>query len=181
MNDTSLSKFLSLVLRHQPEVIDLHLDENGWASVEELMDKMRQQKNISIDYDRLKRIVSQDNKNRYSLNETEGMIRANQGHSIQVSLDLRPIAPPAVLFHGTATRFLDSIQEIGLLKMGRNHVHLSKDYDTARIVGKRHGKPVILEINAELMMERGFEFFLSENKVWLTEEVPPMYLKVHEG
>ena len=180
MNDKSLSKFLSLVLRHQPEIIDLRLDENGWASVEELMEKMQREKNISIDFERLERVVTQDNKNRYSLDQTKGMIRANQGHSIDISLDLTPIQPPAVLFHGTATRFLNSIQEIGLLKMARNHVHLSKDFDTALNVGKRHGKPVILEINAAMMVERGFKFFLSENKVWLTEEVPPMYLKVHK-
>ena len=177
MEDKRISKFLSLVLRHKPEVIDLKVDEEGWASIDELIQRM-QQKTIPLDRKRLHKIVKEDNKQRYCMDESMDRIRANQGHSIPVNLKLSPILPPPKLFHGTAQRFVDSIMEFGLLKMGRNQVHLSADLDTAINVGKRHGKPTVLEIDATWMNKTGFKFFLSENKVWLTEEVPPKYIKV---
>jgi putative RNA 2'-phosphotransferase len=122
--------------------------------------------------------VEKNDKQRFSFNEDGTMIRANQGHSIQIDLHLTPIAPPMFLFHGTAIRFLTSILEEGLTKQSRNHVHLSSDVETARKVGSRHGAPVILKVHSGAMADNGFVFFRSENGVWLTDYVPPSFLEV---
>ena len=170
------SKFISLVLRHQPEEINLHLDENGWASVTELLEKMNR-KGIKIDINLLNTIVETNDKKRFAFNDDKTKIRASLGHSIDVNLDLVPLMPPAVLYHGTTGKYLDSIFKTGLQKQSRQHLHLSETVDTAKAVGSRHGKPVILTINAAQMHLDGFQFFLSANNVWLTETVPVKYIE----
>lgn len=175
-NLVKLSKFVSLVLRHQPEVIGLKLDENGWAEVDRFIELAKQNgKNISISV--LEEIVETNNKKRFAFNEDKSKIRANQGHSIEVNLDLPPQQPPDQLFHGTATKFIESIRQQGLISGSRQHVHMSSDETTAIAVGQRHGKPVVLKINASAMHQDGFLFFCSENSVWLTDFVPPQYLE----
>ncbi len=177
MNDslTSTSKFLSLILRHQPETIGLVLDENGWADVEELLRKAN-------DYGRpisrplLERIVAENDKKRFAFNETGERIRASQGHSIEIDLALTPVEPPPQLFHGTATRFVESICEKGLIPGSRQHVHLSADRETAVKVGQRHGKPIVLSVDSMAMVQAGHVFFLSANGVWLTDHVPAEFL-----
>ena len=170
-----ISKFLSLVLRHQPEKIGLRLSQSGWASVEELIEASRQ-RGIEFTLEELQNVVASNDKKRFSLSEDGLLIRANQGHSIEVKLGYAPTAPPDVLYHGTAERFLTSIKQQGLIKGRRHHVHLSADVDTATKVGRRHGKPVVLKVEAGKMRQDGFVFYLSANKVWLTERVPIQYL-----
>ncbi|MEM1321557.1 MAG: RNA 2'-phosphotransferase [Bacteroidota bacterium] len=175
MKDQQLSKYLSLLLRHQPERIGLQLDEQGWTSVTELLEKLwRDGKRIHIE--QLDRVVKTNNKKRFSFNADRTRIRANQGHSIKIDLAYEPADPPAILYHGTATRFLESIQAQGLLKRNRHHVHLSADQETARAVGQRHGKPCILSIDTAAMLAEGHQFFCSANGVWLCEQVPPQFL-----
>ncbi len=170
-NLKTTSKFLSLLLRHKPEKVGLTLDAYGWANVAELLQK------TNITQAELDTIVATDTKGRYSYSADRRQIRANQGHSIQVNLELQPQTPPAVLYHGTVDRFLASIQAQGLQPQKRHHVHLSPDLATANIVGKRRGTPVILEIDAARMHADNHIFYCSENGVWLTDEVPPRYLK----
>jgi putative RNA 2'-phosphotransferase len=170
-----ISKFLSLVLRHQPEKIGLSLDESGWASVERLIEASRKHR-VEITLEELHNVVANDDKKRFSLSEDGLLIRANQGHSIEVELGYDPITPPEILYHGTAERFLNSIKQQGLVKGKRHHVHMSADTDTAMKVGQRHGKPVILTVKAGSMEQDGFVFYLSANGVWLTEHVPVQYL-----
>ena len=170
-----ISKFLSLVLRHQPEKIGLRLSQSGWASVGELIEASRQ-RGIEFTLEELQNVVASNDKKRFSLSEDGLSIRANQGHSIEVELGYAPKAPPDVLFHGTAERFLTSIEQQGLIKGKRHHVHLSADVETATKVGRRHGKPVVLKVEAGKMCQDGFVFCLSANKVWLTERVPIQYL-----
>jgi putative RNA 2'-phosphotransferase len=172
-----MSKFLSLVLRHKPEAIGLTLDANGWADVEELITRANQQ-GKQLTRPLLEKIVATNDKKRFAFSEDGTRIRASQGHSVTVDLDLKPQTPPEVLFHGTATRFLDSIKKLGLLPVNRQHVHLSLDEETAVKVGQRHGKPVILRIRSGEMHRTGSEFFLSENGVWLTASVPPEILEI---
>ena len=169
------SKFLSLVLRHEPGKIGLSLDEAGWASVDDLLAKM-QSHGHRINRELLIEIVRSSDKQRFAFNDCKTHIRANQGHSIQVNLDYESAKPPPVLFHGTVGKFLEAIAEQGLCKMERHHVHLSADEITASKVGQRRGKPVILKINATKMHEDGYEFFLSANGVWLVEHVPIGYI-----
>ncbi|MFM2393679.1 MAG: 2-phosphotransferase [Bacteroidota bacterium] len=169
------SKFLSLVLRHAPETIGLTLDENGWANVDELIN-LCNSNNQSIDRDLLELIVKNNDKQRFSFKEDGSKIRANQGHSIEVDLCLKEVTPPEKLYHGTVNEFLDAIKSEGLKKMSRQHVHLSKDLETAIKVGSRRGKPIILEVNAMRMNNDGFKFYLSENNVWLTDVVPSKYI-----
>lgn len=171
------SKFLSLVLRHKPEVIGLKLDNEGWADVEDLIKKSNAE-GRKINLELLKEVVRTNNKKRFAFNEDKTKIRASQGHSVEIDLGYLPTTPPDVLYHGTATRFLDSILKSGLIKGSRRHVHLSKDKDTASNVGQRHGKLVMLEADAKKMFEKGFEFYVSENGVWLTEAVPSEFLRV---
>jgi putative RNA 2'-phosphotransferase len=174
-NIVKLSKFLSLILRHQPEVIGLSLDENGWADVAQLIE-LANQKGTALTLPLLEEIVATNDKKRFAFNADKSKIRASQGHSITVDLALTPQQPPAYLFHGTATRFLESIRAQGLLPGSRQHVHLSADESVAMNVGQRHGKPAVLKVYSNKMAQAGYEFFLSENQVWLTATVPPEYL-----
>ena len=170
-NLKNISKFLSLVLRHKPEKIGLELDQQGWAKTQELLDKIPH-----LTLKLLQEVVETNNKKRFAFNEDGSKIRASQGHSITVDLGYPPSEPPALLYHGTATRFVTSIQEKGLLKRNRQHLHLSKDLDTATNVGQRHGKVVILTVDSGKMYKDGYNFFISENGVWLTDHVPVDYL-----
>lgn len=172
---TETSKFVSLILRHKPETIGISLDSHGWADVDELIKGMNKH-GTKITMDILEEIVRTDSKQRYSFNDDKTKIRANQGHSIKVDVELEEKEPPAILYHGTATRFLGSITKQGLLPMSRLYVHLSKNMETANKVGTRHGSPVILEVDAEKMYKDGYKFYLSDNGVWLTKEVPSKYL-----
>jgi putative RNA 2'-phosphotransferase len=174
-NVKSTSKFLSLVLRHNPAEIGLVLDENGWANVVELIKKVNA-KGTNIDIDLLNEIVDTNDKKRFAFNDDKTKIRASQGHSIEIDLALQPSVPPSVLYHGTATRFVESILKEGLTKQQRQHVHLSEKLDTATAVGARHGKPVILIVDAKQMQEDGFVFYKSENNVWLTDNVGVAYI-----
>lgn len=167
-------QFLALILRHKPESVGVAMDEHGWVGIAELIDGM----NAAGTYiDLLSRIVETDNKNRYSFSDDGRFIRANQGHSVHVDLELLPVEPPEFLYHGTATRFLDSIFVDGLLPMSRMHVHLSSDEETASLVGQRHGKLAILRVEAHRMFDDGYSFYVSNNGVWLTDVVSPEYFK----
>jgi putative RNA 2'-phosphotransferase len=166
-----ISKFLSLVLRHQPELIGLRLSPEGWADINELIAKAAE-KNIVLSQEVICSVVQTNDKQRFSLTADRTCIRANQGHSIPVELHLPEQVPPPFLFHGTASRFLPSIKEKGLLPGTRQHVHLSADAATALQVGSRHGKPVVLQIDTAQMYKVGCKFFLSENNVWLVDAVP---------
>ncbi len=172
-----LSVFISLVLRHQPDVAGIRLDEHGWANVDELIEGINNT-GRAIDMDILEEIVRTDNKQRYSFNQDKTLIRANQGHSIPVDVELEEKQPPQYLYHGTADRFMGSIMADGLKPMSRLYVHLSKDEETAVKVGKRHGKPVVLKIKAEEMWREGIKFYLSQNGVWLTKYVDQKYIDV---
>lgn len=172
---TKISKYISLILRHKPEVIGIQLDANGWANVEALLAGIGRK--YPIDFEVLEEIVRTDNKERYSFNEDKTKIRANQGHSIQVDVELSVTEPPEILYHGTAERFSASIEAKGLLPQYRLYVHLSPDTATAEKVGRRHGKPVIYLVNAGQMRQDGYTFLLSANGVWLTKMVPAQYLK----
>jgi len=174
--NTRISKFLSLVLRHKPETIGIVLDDNGWTDVEVLLKEINKT-DISIDIDILKHVVETNLKKRFAFNETFSKIRANQGHSIEIELGYTAKRPPTILYHGTAERFVAKIQETGLLKMDRHHVHLSADVETAQKVGQRHGKPIVFEILAEQMFSDKFEFYVSDNGVWLTDQVPVKFLR----
>lgn len=175
----SLSKFISLILRHKPESINETLDNEGYIEVDKLIEGINNQ-GKNIDFDLLCEIVASDEKQRYSFNEDKTKIRANQGHSVKVDVGLKEIIPPEILYHGTATRFLDSILEKGLIPSGRLYVHLSSDVDTAIKVGKRHGDVVILKVDTVTMLKDGYKFYISENKVYLTEKVPSKYLSIIE-
>lgn len=170
-----LGRYIALILRHKPEVIGITLDQHGWANVEELIEGIR--KNNDFDMEMLEEIVKNDNKQRYSFNEDKTLIRANQGHSIPVDVELEKKNPPDVLYHGTAVKYESFIDEQGLLAKSRLYVHLSVDIETAMNVGKRHGKPVLYKVLAGDMQKAGYDFFLSANGVWLTKRVPSEYLK----
>lgn len=172
--DVKLGRFLSLVLRHDPGAAGISLDEHGWADVEELLAGVNRT-GRRIDKTVLERIVRENNKQRYAFNEDHTKIRANQGHSVRVDVELKPTQPPRYLYHGTASRFLPQIQREGIRSMSRQYVHLSGDWDTALAVGKRHGSPVVLTVDARAMAEDGVVFYRSENGVWLCEEVAPRY------
>lgn len=172
---TKTSKFLSLVLRHEPGLIGITLDSAGWANVSELLRACRAH-GRPLTRDELREAVASDDKRRFSFSEDGRKIRANQGHSIPVELGYEPAAPPAVLYHGTTEKFLPSIREEGLKRGSRHHVHLSPDEETARKVGGRRGRPVVLKVESGRMHEAGHMFFRSANGVWLTERVPPEYL-----
>jgi putative RNA 2'-phosphotransferase len=171
-----ISKKLSLLLRHKPELYHLELNPQGWCGVDALLDAFRKN-GQPLDRMTLEAVVTQNDKQRFAFSPDGTRIRANQGHSIAVQLEYVPQEPPAVLFHGTATRFLGSIYEKGLLKQQRHHVHLSPDVETASKVGVRHGKLALLKIDAARMFADGYSFFCSENGVWLTEQVPPAYIQ----
>lgn len=169
------SKFLSLVLRHEPQRIGITLDESGWVPVIDLMAGCEAH-GVPITYTDLAEIVATSDKNRFAFSEDGQRIRANQGHSVEVDLQLPTATPPATLYHGTVDKFLESIRRDGLRKGERHHVHLSADEATANKVGERRGKPVILRIDASRMHADGHLFYLSANGVWLTDHVPPQYL-----
>ena len=170
-----ISKLMSLVLRHKPEHLDLTLDENGWVKVDLLLAAMQRQ-GLDVDRDLLEEVVRDNDKQRFAFNDDRTQIRANQGHSIEVDVELEQKTPPSVLLHGTVEKFLDAIRESGLEKMNRQHVHLSGDLETANKVGSRRGKPVILQIDAAKMEKNGHVFYLSANGVWLTDHVPPGFI-----
>lgn len=171
------SKFLSLVLRHQPDAVGITVDAHGWAEVGALLRGMTDA-GVPCDLQALREIVRTDEKQRYTFNEDGTKIRASQGHSFPVDLGLTQTDPPQVLWHGTATRFLKCIMQEGLKPMSRQYVHLSPDAETAYRVGIRHGKPVILQVDALRMVQDGMKFYRAENGVWLTDAVPPQYLQI---
>ena len=173
LKDTS--KYMSLILRHKPEVIGISLDEHGWANVDELITGIAKTNDFNMDI--LEEIVRTDEKQRYSFNQDKTLIRANQGHSISVDVELDEVEPPEVLWHGTSEKYVASIDVQGLIPKSRLYVHLSKDSDTATKVGRRHGKPVLYIVKAGEMYKDGYKFFLSKNGVWLTKEVPVKYLE----
>ena len=174
MNLTSTSKFVSLILRHKPEVIGIHLDEHGWADVAELIAGIS--KTREFNRTMLEEIVRTDNKQRFIFNENKTKIRANQGHSIPVDVELPEAVPPDRLWHGTGEKYVASIDQQGLISKSRLYVHLSSDAATATKVGSRHGKPVLYIVKTKEMYDDGYKFFLSKNGVWLTKEVPVKYL-----
>lgn len=169
------SKFLSLVLRHQPDVAGLTLDAEGWAEIDALL--AAAPRRLGLSRARLEEIVVTNDKKRFQISEDGRRIRAVQGHSVVVDLALAPLAPPELLFHGTATRFLAAILQEGLKPGSRRHVHLSADAATARRVGARHGAPVVLEVEAAAAHEAGQSFYQAENGVWLTEPLAPEFLR----
>ena len=171
------SKFLSLVLRHQPDAAGITVDAHGWAEVGALLRGMTDA-GVPCDLQALREIVRTDEKQRYTFNEDGTKIRASQGHSFPVDLGLTQTDPPQVLWHGTATRFLADIMQEGLKPMSRQYVHLSPDAETAYRVGIRHGKPVILQVDALRMVQDGMKIYRAENGVWLTDAVPPQYLQI---
>ena len=175
MGLTETSKFLSLILRHKPEVIGISLDEHGWAEVDKVIAGIG--KTRKFDRRMLEEIVRTDGKQRYSFNEDKTLIRANQGHSIPVDVQRDVTEPPDILWHGTGEKYVSSIEKSGLLSKGRLYVHLSGDAETARRVGQRHGKAVIYKVLAGKMREDGYTFYRSVNGVWLTEKVPVRYLE----
>ena len=172
---TRISIYISLILRHKPEVIGIQLDAHGWADVNALLAGIS--KKYFIDRDILEEIVRSDSKQRYVFNEDRTRIRASQGHSVQVDVELLVAEPPETLYHGTARRFSASIEAQGLLPQSRLYVHLSPDVETAEKVGRRHGEPVIYLVDAGQMHRDGSLFYLSANGVWLTKTVPAPYLK----
>jgi putative RNA 2'-phosphotransferase len=175
---TKISKFLSLVLRHKPEVVGIELDENGWTDVSVLIQKCNAY-GIHFDFPMLKHVVDTNNKKRFSFDDSLTKIRASQGHSINIDLGYEPKIPPEILFHGTGLKFVESILNTGLEKRNRNHVHLSIDIETAVNVGKRHGKPVVFKIfSGNMVKDCDYKFYLSDNGVWLTDNVPPKYLEL---
>jgi putative RNA 2'-phosphotransferase len=172
-----ISKYLSKHLRHSPEAIGLQLQIGGWVGVDDLLNAATKH-GMRITRAELDEVVKRNNKQRFAFDETGQRIRASQGHSVEVDLQLDPQVPPNILYHGTARHTLDSILEKGLEKRSRHHVHLSVDRETATRVGSRHGVVVVLEVNAAGMQADGFEFFCSANGVWLTESIPPHYLEI---
>lgn len=172
MDLTKTSRFISLILRHKPEEIGITLDEHGWANVDALLS------GVQIDMSTLEYIVATDDKQRYSFNEDKTLIRANQGHSILVDVELEEVEPPEFLWHGTGEKYVQDICNLGLIPKSRLYVHLSSDTETALTVGKRHGQPALFRIDALKMHEDGYKFYLSKNGVWLTHSVPVSYLSV---
>ncbi|TWU40013.1 RNA 2'-phosphotransferase [Novipirellula aureliae] len=172
----SISKLLSLILRHQPEVVGLTLDEEGWLDVNELIANANERGN-QLTLELVHEVVATSDKKRFALSEDGLRIRASQGHSVAgVDLKLEETTPPATLCHGTVAAFIESIRASGLQKRSRNHVHLSADETTARNVGSRRGKPIILLVDAAAMHQDGHRFYLSANGIWLVEMVPTKYL-----
>lgn len=178
MNHKETSKYISLILRHKPDVIGITLDEHGWANVDELIAGVAKTHPINMDI--LEQIVAEDEKQRYSFNEDKTLIRANQGHSIPVDVELEEKEPPEILFHGTGEKYVDSINKSGLIPKSRLYVHLSTNEETAYKVGTRHGKPAIYKVKSKEMYQDGYKFFCSVNGVWLTKAVPVRYINIIE-
>ena len=178
MELTQLSKYLSLILRHKPEVIGITLDKHGWADVKELLIKFNEaNKPGDLNKALLEYIVDSDAKQRYSFNADKSKIRANQGHSISVDVELTEKEPPEWLYHGTGMKYVESIDAIGLIPKSRLYVHLSEDAETAINVGSRHGHPYVYLVKSGLMYHDGYKFYQSKNGVWLTKDVPVKYLQ----
>ncbi|WP_394677453.1 RNA 2'-phosphotransferase [uncultured Sphingobacterium sp.] len=175
----NISKFLSLVLRHQPETIGIELDQNGWTDVSNLIEKTNNY-GIKLDRETLDQIVATNAKKRFSFNDTLDRIRASQGHSVEIELGYENQKPPEILYHGTSEKSVQSILSTGLEKRNRQHVHLSSDIETAMKVGQRHGKSFVFKVFAEQMYNDDFRFFISDNGVWLTDDVPIKYLKQND-
>ena len=175
--DIERSKTLSYLLRHNPAKFGLTLDAQGWCRVDDLLAAF-ERRNLELSREMLEHVVESNDKKRFAFSEDGTKIRASQGHSLEVDLDYRPAQPPALLYHGTADRFLNSILEQGLQKRRRHHVHLSPDVETALKVGQRHGKPVVLTVQAGRMYADGHVFYCSANGVWLTDEAPPRYINI---
>jgi putative RNA 2'-phosphotransferase len=175
---TKVSKFLSYVLRHKPDAIGLTLDEQGWADIAALIENTNAtDQGFTLTRSLLQTVLDSNDKKRFTISDDGKKIRAAQGHSVGIDLQLKPVEPPEFLYHGTATRFLPSILQEGLKPQQRQYVHLSQDIQTATKVGQRYGKPVVLTIKARLMFEEGSKFYLAENGVWLTNEVPSTFIK----
>jgi putative RNA 2'-phosphotransferase len=174
-----VSKFLSLVLRHQPARIGLVLDAQGWAEIDAVIARAGEH-GMALTREELLHVVATSDKQRFALDDTGRRIRANQGHSIDINLGLQPREPPAVLFHGTAETNLASIRAQGLKPDRRQQVHLSPDLATATAVGQRHGRPVVLRVAAGCMWAAGFALYRAENGVWLTDAVPPEFIQFPE-
>src|SRR5262245_7642971 len=172
-----VSKFLSRHLRHAPQDIGLTLEEGAWVTVEALLDGCARA-GMKVSRDELHFVVANSDKKRFAFDDSGARIRANQGHSVEVDLQLAEAVPPDVLYHGTAAHNRDPIMRSGLMKMKRHHVHLSATVDTAHRVGARHGKPLVLVVDARSMHAAGVTFFCSDNGVWLVDAVPPQYLRV---
>ncbi|AIC92738.1 RNA 2'-phosphotransferase [Shouchella lehensis] len=177
MSENELNKFLSLILRHKPEKVGLKLDENGYVNVNDLLEGMTKS-GRNINFLMLEEIVRTDEKNRYRFNETKTMIRANQGHSTSIKIQMKECIPPNYLLHGTTVNVVEEIGEKGILKMKRHYVHLTEDARTAITVGKRRGDVVLIKVAAGQMHLDGFVFYLSDNHVWQTETVPSKYCEV---
>lgn len=175
--DIGIGKFVALLLRHKPEIIGLTLDPQGWADVDQLIDKINQKSPHSVTLTQVEELVRNDDKARFTFSSDGKKIRANQGHSIGVDVELKEMVPPDVLYHGTAEKYMKDIQEGGLLPKTRLYVHLSSNLETATTVGKRHGELVIYRVDCKGMKKGGYHFFLSENGVWLTKCVPVEYLQ----
>lgn len=179
MNNSQLvkiSRYLSKHLRHQPDRLGIKLLPGGWVAVDELLAAC--QKNaFPISWTQLEEVVANNDKQRFSFDSTGTLIRANQGHSVEVDLQLEPVIPPDVLYHGTGTGAVAAILQTGLSKMSRHHVHLSQDIAIARAVGARHGKPVVLAVDAVAMHQAGYAFYCSDNGVWLVDSVPSEYIQ----
>ncbi|MFO0935507.1 MAG: RNA 2'-phosphotransferase [Gemmataceae bacterium] len=171
----TFSRFLSKHLRHAPEEIGIELQPGGWVDVDAML-MACQKHGVSMTREELDIVVRDNEKQRFAFDDTRTRIRANQGHSVDVDLQLLPTVPPTTLYHGTATRFVDSIERHGLLKQSRQHVHLSAELETAITVGRRHGQPFIFEVDCQAMLNDGFVFYLAANGVWLTDHVPSKYL-----
>lgn len=174
MNLTKVSKYLALILRHKPETIGITLDKHGWANVKDLIKGVN--KTYKLDMETLEEIVETDDKQRYSFNEDKTKIRANQGHSVDVDVELEEAVPPEYLWHGTATKYKDSIIKDGLIPKSRLYVHLSESYMTAMDTGARHGNPMVFCVKALDMYNDGYKFYKSKNGVWLIKSVPVEYL-----
>ncbi|WP_377476653.1 MAG: RNA 2'-phosphotransferase [Microcoleus anatoxicus] len=181
MNNSRLvkiSKYLSRHLRHTPERIGIQLDSGGWVPVSELLDAC-QKHNFPIQLNQLQQVVEQNDKQRFSFDHTGAMIRANQGYSIEIDLELAPAIPPDTLYHGTTTSAVESILKEGIRKMSRHHVHLSTAIETARRVGSRHGIPAVFIVDTAAMHRDSYTFYCSNNGVWLVDFVPPKYLGIN--
>ena len=170
-----ISRVMSLVLRHDPSSIGLSLDENGWAVVDELVVCLNRD-GKRADRKMIETVVANSDKQRFRISEDGRLIRANQGHSVAIDLKMEKKSPPKWLYHGASAKSMGAIEREGLVKGSRQHVHLSPDKETAKKVGARHGKPVVLEVAAQMLEQHGYHFYLSENGVWLTDHVPPDYL-----
>jgi len=172
-----VSRLLSAALRHKPEILGIELDKNGWTDVTTLLDKLRTEKQIKLTFNQLYFLVDNNDKKRFAFNEDETKIRASQGHSVKVDLQLKRQKPPTFLYHGTVNKSIPKIMKSGMKKMSRHAIHLSVDTETATNVGSRRGEPILLQIFAGVMHMDGFKFYKSANGVWLTDDVPAKYIK----